>query len=810
MQPHIRQDNPTFGFDAFDLAHRMLNEGSGPPVRPEDFSSYHFLDNHPVGSGALGDVWLAEEQGKLGAERKVAVKLLRNLSRPDLAANEIKSQAKLEHRHIVRLYNHGVLNDGTVWLAMEFVEGEPLDEYCKNHHCSMEQRLLLFHSICEAVSYAHSQMVDHGDLKPSNILVKADGEPKLVDFGFARRLHATGDAAAHAPVLGLTPGYAAPEQFLGESPGFRGDIYALGVILYELLSGEHPFDISKHSFAEIESLKTGSHQREPPSAIAKRTSASSRDRLSDSQWRDLDALCRKAMDSDAGQRYSSVEALLHDLDRYLRSEPLAARLPHTRAYRAGKFLRRNRTAVVASSLVFAAIALIVTASIVRIANARNQALAEAARTRRIQQFMLDLFGNGDQQAAPGKDLTVLAAIDRGAASIASLSSDPDTQAELYLTLGRMYDQLNQFSKAGELLQRGLEKSEAVGAETTRTVSALVQLGLLRGDQAQTAEAEKLIRQALDLAHRLRLKPNDPLLVNAESSLGKVLVQAGSYDKAIAILEPLVRQSPSSEEETVNLTETLTDLGVAQQYKGNYEAAESANRRALDLDRKVHGNLHPRVAEDLSNIATTKTTTGKYAEAEVLYRQAVAIDESWYGPDNPEVLQMKTMLALTAMQSGKDAEAEKLLRNILPLQERAYGSVHPVLAFTHDVLGKLAEKREDLATAEVEFSRGFEINRQLFGVKEYRTAISANNLSGVLLKEHHYARGEALLRPAVQVLTEKPLPGNMSVGLAELNLGESLLRQNRYQEAIAPLSAAYELLNGGSDTVAKRREVARQY
>jgi len=173
--------------------------------------------------------------------------------------------------------------------------------------------------------------------------------------------------------------------------------------------------------------------------------------------------------------------------------------------------------------------------------------------------------------------------------------------------------------------------------------------------------------------------------------------------------------------------------------------------------------------------------------------------------------MKSFLAQMVMQFGKDAEAEELLRNIVPLQERAYGSsVHPNLAFTHDVLGKLPEKRGDLATAEVEFTRGFEINKELFGEKEYRTAISANNLAEVLLKEHHYARAETLQRSTVQALTEKPLPGNMNVGLAELNLGESLLRQNRYQEALAPLLAAYEVLNRGGAPYATRLDATRRY
>lgn len=807
MQPEDSLNNTTFRFDAFDLADRMLEQAPAAPVRPEGFGPYRFPEDQPRGQGSLGDVWLAEEHGELGAERRVAIKLLRGISRPDLAANEVKSQAKLEHRYIARLYNHGVLQDGTPWLAMEFVDGQPLDEYCRSRNCPIDRRLAIFHAVCEAVQYAHLEKVDHGDLKPSNILVKQDGEPKLVDFGLARRLHELADSSSQAPVAGLTPAYAAPEQFRGESPGFRSDIYSLGVILYELLCGELPFDPSKNTLLEMASLKSGTRKPEAPSAVARRTNRDGQ--LSEAQWRDLDALCLKAMESDVNKRYPSVESLLRDLDRYLRCQPLAARMPHTRAYLAGKFLRRNRRAVAAASAVFVLIAGIVGFFTFRLANERNKALAEAARTRSIQRFMLDLFGNGDQQAAPSKDLTVLAAADRWAAGLASLRTDPETEAELYLTLGRVYAQLNQLPKAESFLRSGLEKSKALGAETRRTMSALVQFGSLRGDQAQFPEAERLFHEALDLARRLHLAADDPLLVNAQAELGKVLIESAAYDKAIALLEPIVRRPASGEEAMVNLQEAISYLAVAEQYTGHYDTSESLNRRALEMDRKLHGNSHPRVGYDLTNIATTEMTLGHYPQAEDLYGEAVHILEAWYGPENVDVVQIRGFIALAEMQTGHNAEAEKLLRILLPLQERAYGtSVHPSIAFTHDSLGKLASNKGNLAEAEAEYRLSIEINEKMYGLGEYKTALSITNLAGILLKEGKYGEAERTIRPAVKALTAQPLPGNMGVGVAQLNLGEAILRQKRYQEAVEPLSAAYEILKNGPSTTAPRLQQVR--
>lgn len=813
MQPNEDQGEHTFGFDAFDLANRIVDENSSDQFRPDDFGPYRFIGEKPLGVGSLGDVWLAEEQG---AERQVAVKFLRALPQPDLAAGEIKNQGKLEHRYVARLYNYGQLEDGTPWLAMEYVNGLPLDKYCQQRKCTVEQRIVLFRAICEAVQYAHGEMVFHGDLKPPNILVKEGGEPKLLDFGLAQRLHKsdTTDQAEPA-VVGFTPAYAAPEQFRGKSSGFRSDVYSLGVILYELLAGELPFDASRHTFAEIELSKTSAEQPEPPSVVAVRAARGSSENnrakeASAAEWRDLDAICLKAMHSDVNLRYSSVEALIQDLDRYIRYEPLTARLPYTRAYRLGKFVRRNSRAIVAVSAVFLLIAGVVTFYTVRLANERNKALAEAARTRRIQRFMLNLFQNGDQQAAPSKDLTVMAALDRGAASASSLNADPETQAELYRTLGMLYEQLNNFPKAEELLQKGVERARTLGPSNPQMAPSLVQLGLLRGDQTQFKEAESLIRQALDVTARQHVPPDDSEVLDAKSALGKVLVESGSYDKAVASLQPIVDRSPEGEEGEVILSESLTALADAQQYSGRYETAEALNRRALELDRKLHGNAHPRVAEDLANIGTTEATLGHYPEAEGLYRQAAGILEGWYGADHPETVQAKSFIALMAMQDGKEEEAEKLLKNVLPMQERAYGtSINPNIALTYDMLGKLAVKKGNLVEAEADFSRSAEITDKLFGESDYKTAICENNLANVLVKEGQYARAEKVVRPAVKALTARPMPGNKSVGMAQLNLGEALLGQKRYAEAEAPLEAAYGIFKDHPGTYAPRLEEARK-
>jgi serine/threonine-protein kinase len=443
---------------------------------------------------------------------------------------------------------------------------------------------------------------------------------------------------------------------------------------------------------------------------------------------------------------------------------------------------------------FVLIAGLVTFFTLRLARERDRALAETERTRRIQQFMLDLFGEEDQTAAPSKDLTVLAAADRWAAGLATLKSDPETETELYETLGRVYEQLHQMPKAEKFLQAGVEKARTLAPGNPRAVDAIVQLGLLRGDQAQFPEAERLMREAVDLARRMHLPADNPRFMNAQLSLGRVLVQAGAYEKGVSILQPIVNRPPNGEEETINLLESLTALGVANHYLGHYDRAEAANRRALELDRKLHGDSHPRVATDLANIATTEMTLGHYPQAEDLYGQAAAILERRYGPENVVALQIRSFIAVAEMRSGNHVEAQKLLHDLVPIEEKAYGtSVHPTVAFAHQTLGNLAESRHNLAEAESEYRQALEINQKLYGSDQYLTAITAASLAGAVLQEGRYAEAEAIARPAVKTLTARPMPGNISVGTAQHNLGEAILKQKRYQEAAGPLAAAYEYL-----------------
>jgi TolB-like protein/predicted Ser/Thr protein kinase/tetratricopeptide (TPR) repeat protein len=336
--------------DIAQAADQVFNEPDATSLPFKEFGPYRII--RELGEGGMGVVYLA---ARMDLGNMVALKILREAwaspARRQRFESEQRTLAKLIHPSIARLYDAGTLSDGTPWFVMEYVDGVPLTEYCRERDCTVEERLKLFRAVCEAVEYAHQHGVIHRDLKPSNILVRADGAVRLLDFGIAKQIDA-GTQASKLTRTGmhlLTPAYASPEQIRGEAVGVASDVYSLGVILYELLAGRLPFDVTEKTPAEAANLIV---MEDPvkPSAIVRRSSGKGATRTG--SWADLDVLCLTAMHKEQRRRYASVKALVGDLDHYLKHEPLEAH-PDSPAYVAAKFLRRNWVAVSVAAMVAA-------------------------------------------------------------------------------------------------------------------------------------------------------------------------------------------------------------------------------------------------------------------------------------------------------------------------------------------------------------------------------------------------------------------------------------------------------------------------
>src|SRR6266516_591186 len=515
------------------VAGQVLEQGIPPALLDQDFGPYRM--KQVLGEGGMGVVYLAERED-LGSV--AAIKILRDAwlspDRRERFASEQRTLAQLNHPSIARLYDASTLPDGTPWFVMEYVEGVPLTQFCEEHASSIPERLRLFRAVCEAVEHAHRHLIVHRDLKPSNILVKPDGSVKLLDFGIAKQLDSL-EGPVDRTRTGLrlmTPAYAAPEQILGDPVGIHTDIYTLGVVLYELLTGRLPFDLSNRTPGEAETVIV-EQRPERPSAAAKEKSVSRR------AWADLDVLCLTAMHIEPQRRYRTVEALIRDIDHYLAGEPLEAR-PDTFGYRLGKYVRRNWRLVSAATASFIVVVGLVVFYTVRLATARNAAVAGAARTQRIQHFMLNLFQGGDEAVGPADSLRVVTLVDRGVRDAQGLDGEPAVQAELYETLGSIYQKLGKLDRADSLLRTALAQRRALfGSDHAETAKSLVALGSLRVAQAEYKEAEGLIREGLEMSKR-QLRPGHPAIASATGALGQALEESGQYQEGIKVLEQAVR------------------------------------------------------------------------------------------------------------------------------------------------------------------------------------------------------------------------------------------------------------------------------
>lgn len=771
------------------------------------FGPYRIIGT--LGEGGMGVVHLGVRDD-LGS--RAAIKILRDASlspaRRERFALEQRTLANLNHPAIARLLDADVLPDGTPWFAMEVVEGATLIQHCREQDCSLEERLRLFRSVCEAVQHAHGQLVVHRDLKPSNIMVTPAGAVKLLDFGIAKQLDSL-DLPADRTRTGLrlmTPAYAAPEQITAGVAGVTSDVYSLGVVLYELLTGRLPLDLADKTPAEMEQWIT---TREPvrPSAAARGQPGSP----GRGAWADLDVLILKAMHKDPARRYATVEALIRDLDHFLAGEPLEAR-PDSASYRAGKFLRRHRRAVTASALALAALVTLVAGYTVRLARARDVALAEAARATRIQSFMLRLFQGGEDEAGPPDSLHVIDLVDRGVHEAGALTNEPSVQAELYQTLGGIYQKLGRLDQADTLLTRSLARREATNGTAHQNVAtSLVSLGLLRADQARYEDAERLVRDGLAMARRFR-PPEHPDVVSGATALGLVLQERGDYPGAIASLSEAVRLEAARGDTTPALVDAMSGLAGAYFYAGAYAQSDSLNLAALGMTRRLYGEGHPLVAEDLANLGATQVERGNYPEAERYFREALALTARWYGENHPQTAARLTMLGRALVYQNRFDEGVATLERALAIQERVYGPVHPRAASVLNDLGNVAVQQKRYADAERLFRRIEAIYRQVYGDRHYLVALAISNRGSVYQGSGDNARAEPLFREAVARYSAAQGPAHTNTAIAHIKLGRALLRQGKFAEARTESMAGYDIMvkeagSGSSFLRAARTDLA---
>ncbi len=783
------------------VAEAVMGGAAAAPLPAAACGPYRLL--RMIGEGGMGVVYLARRDD-LGSE--AAVKLLRDAwassARRERFMAEKRTLAQLNHPAIAHLYDAGTLPDGTPWIAMEHVEGTPLHEHCWGRALPLRARLQLVRAVAEAVLHAHQHLVIHRDLKPSNILVRDDGTVKLLDFGIAKQLDPP-DAAAEATRTGLrlmTPAYAAPEQVTGGRVGIHTDVYSLGVILYELLAGALPFDLSDKTPGEAETLITSVDPSRPSVRARAGTPRGGTGRAaapvvaSDSEWADLDVLVLTAMHKDPARRYRSVDALLRDLDHFLAGEPLDAR-GDSLGYRAATFVRRNARAVGTAAVVVATLLTLSVFYTVRLAQARDRALAESVRAQRIQRFMTTLFQGGDEAAGPAESLRVVTLLDQGVAEARALDLEPRVQADLYQTLGGIYAQLGVLERADSLLTTGLAQWRRIaGTASPEAARAMVALGGLRTSQARFDEADTLLRDGVAvLAARGNGDGDAAELVEARTAIGRLFTERGEHARAIAALDSVILALRAQDAEPRVVHEALGELANAHFYAGNYDAADSLNRQVLAMTRALYGERHPRVAEELMNLGATEQERGHYKESEQLFRQALDISTSYYGADHYRTAGNLTYLGRSLLLQNRYDEARAPFERALAIRERVFGASHPMVANTLNEIGSMAIRAERYPEAQAMYERVRAIYRAAYPGTNYRVGVATANLADALLYQKKYAQAEPLYREALDIYIASQGPEHLNTGIGYIKLGRVLLRSGRFAAAIPQTEKGYAIV-----------------
>ena len=748
-----------------------------------------------VGEGGMGAVFEAEQDHP---RRTVALKVLKfALAAPELRHRfDLESEAlgRLQHPGVARIYEAGV-EDSELgpqpYFAMELIRGVSLREYADRAQLDTERRLELMIKICEAVEHAHQRGIIHRDLKPANILVDETGQPKILDFGVARLTDSDANATRHTSLGDLvgTLAYMSPEQFLGDPLllDARSDVYSLGVILYELLVGRRPHELSR----QLPEAARIVRELDPPllGTIRREYRA------------DLETIAAKALEKDKARRYSSAAELAADLRRYLAHEPILAK-PATAIYQARKFVRRHRVLVGATAAVFVVLIAGISASTVeaiRAARERDRALRAEQVAAAVNDFLQnDLLaqasarGQADSRAAPDPDLKVRTALDRAAARVAGkFESQPVVEASIRRTIGLAYFDMTLFSEAEPQLERAAElRKRALGPEHPDTLTSLDELGILYNLQGKYPAAQTLLRQVLEARKRV-LGENHPDTLSTMSGLALAIAYEGDDARAAPIFEKVLEADRRlyGDEHPATLA-VMENLAASWMRIGRLEEGVALIGRVAELRRRVLGPEHPDTLNSLANLASGYRRLGRYAEADALFMRIIASLRKAFGEEHWETQNARFNLGLSYLAQGRYVEAETIFKETAEIFARGLGAEHPLTLKPIYELGELHRRQRRFGEAEAELNRALEKRRRVFGPDNAYTAEVLASLGELKLDQKAYAEADGILREALRV-REKKTPEAWERYYTQCMLGASRAGLGRQAEARAQLKAGYE-------------------
>ena len=694
------------------LGHHDTLPGGDPIGASAGAAFDGFRLDYRLGEGGMGEVWLAEQLRPV--RRQVALKVIKaGMDTKEVVArfeSERQALALMDHPAIARVFDGGATPEGRPYFVMEYVPGLPIIEHCDEHRLTTTERLELLIQVCEGIQHAHQKAIIHRDLKPSNILVSViDGrpQPKIIDFGIAK---ATGYRLTEKTLfteLGVvigTPEYMSPEQAdsTGRDVDTRTDVYSLGVVLYQLLTGELPFAAEELRSASFEEMRRKIREDEPQSpstrlgTLGDAALKTASDRGTDTVGLrrqltgDLDAITLKALEKDRTRRYASTSDLAADLRRYLRREPVHARAP-SRAYRFKRYLQRHRLGVglaggLAALLVAFAVAMGLQAH--RTALERDRANREAAAAKHVSEFLTRMFQVSDPSEARGNSITAREILDRASKEVESgLAKDPELQVRMMNTIADVYTSLGLLHPARILQERSLEVArKAFGPDDPLSLLAADQLLILYDQLGLYPQAETVAQDTLLRKQRI-FGPHDDRTLSLMNSLGLLLFFEGKLAEAERIFAEVldVRRKQLGEDAGFTL---MSANNLAQVYlrADRLDRAEELLLRALEGKRRTLGPDHPSTLNTLTNLGLLRAQQLRLADSEQTFREVLEVQKRVLGPEHPDTLGNGGNLGWVLTREGLVEEGDQLLRQTLETSRRALGVEHP---FAVDAMVKLA-------------------------------------------------------------------------------------------------------------------------
>jgi non-specific serine/threonine protein kinase/serine/threonine-protein kinase len=729
---------------------------------PDWIGPYHLIKK--IGEGGMGQVWLAEQTAPL--HRQVALKLLRTAAFDEALLlrfqSERQSLAIMDHPAIAKVFDAGATPTGQPYFVMEYVPGEPITEYCDQRKLTIPERLQLFVRVCEGVQHAHQKAVIHRDLKPANILVvelDAKPTPRIIDFGLAKATTPPLPEEANSTRAGGfvgTLGYMSPEQAdsrIGDIDT-RTDVYSLGVILYELLTGLPPFDNKEWQKAPIDEVLRQLRERDAPlpstrvgtvKAVSEFRRTDPR-RLKSELHGDLDWITMKALEKDRGRRYGTVSELAADITRHMNNQPVAARSA-TASYRLHKYLLRHRIAVsvgAGSILLLAAFAVVEAIQLHRIKLERD-------RASRVTAFMTAMFRVSDPGQARGNSITAREILDKASNDInTGLAKDPELQAQMMFVMGKVYDQLGLYPRAEALLrQSAATRQRVLGDKNPETLESNIALAWTLDHEGRYAEAEKLQRQALEA--------------------GRDFFGTESAESLLA----------------------MQGLGWSLYEEGRYNEAEKLQREAIDGQRQILGPDNADTLRTMDQMASTLREEGHRGNAEQLYRQVLEARMRLLGPEHLDTIMTMNNLAGVLVYEGKNAEGEKLFRQVLDVRRRVLGPEHPDTLETMNNLAITLKREGHLADAEALQEQTLDINRRVLGPEHPKTLLMMNNLGETWAEMGKYQDAEKLIEEARAIQLRVLPPDAPTTAISTYNLAGIAAREGRRDFALDTVREAVD-------------------